>query len=213
MRRATATLLLSTLLLAGCSFGGKNFSLTADATWRVTPGGIAYALEVRPGDRGILYRIDGDTVSEEFSAPSAELAIVGLLGEDLIVRTGGAGGPLVRIKAAGGSSELATADATAVADVPPAFCGPFIGVVEGGAAPAAGCLVGTVAYLFTDNGRLFRVEDGIAMRVDPTSYQDRSGRSGPVVELHALPDRIWVGIVTKPGDIVQYSSITETSAP
>ena len=213
MRRATATLLLSTLLLAGCSFGGKNFALMANATWRVTPGGIAYALEVRPGGQGILYRIDGDTVSEEFSAPSVELAIVGLLGEDLIVRRGGAEETLLRFGAHGGNSTLAASELNKVTDLLPFACGPFIGVVEGGAAPAAGCLVGTVAYLFTDDGRLFRVKDGIAMRVEPTSYQDRSGRSGPVVELHALPDRIWVGIVTNPGDTVQYSSITETSAP
>ena len=213
MRLTAAPLVLVAILLSACSLGGRTFALMEGSTWRVAPDGTVYALEVRPGGRGIIYRIDGDAVSEELRAPAAELSLLGLLGDDLIVRTGGAGGPLLRIEAAGGSSELAAADATAVADVTPAFCGPFIGVVEGGAAPAAGCLVGTAAYLFTDSGLLFRVEDGIAMRVDPDQYRDRSGRAGLVVELYPLPDRIWIGTVTSPDDVVQYTSISEPTAP
>jgi hypothetical protein len=212
-RLALFSLLFATLLLSGCSLGGTTFALMRDSTWRVAPGGTAYALEVRPGGRGIIYRINGDAVSEELRAPAAELALLGLLGDDLVVRTGGAGGPLLRIRAAGGSAELSAADAIAVADIPPAFCGPFVGVVEGGTAPAAGCLVGTAAYLFTDSGLLFRVKDGIATQVDPDRYRDRSGRAGLVVELHSLSGRIWIGTVTSPADVVQYTSISEPATP
>jgi hypothetical protein len=213
MHRTAAPLILIALLLSACSLGGKTFALTEGATWRVAPDGTAYALEVRPGGEGIIYRIDGDAVSEELQAPAAELSLLGLLGDDLVVRTGGVDGPFLRIRTDGGRSDLAAADATAVVDVLPAFCGPFVGVVEGGVAPATGCLIGTAAYLFTDSGLLFRVDDGVAVQVDPDRYRDRSGRVGPVVELYPLPDRIWIGTVTSPAGVVQYTSISAPATP
>lgn len=204
MRRATAALLLSTLLLAGCSFGGKNFALMANATWRVTPGGIAYALEVRPGDQGIIYRIDGDTVSEEFSAPSVELAIVGLLGEDLIVRRGGAEETLLRFGAHGGSSTLAASELNKVTDLLPFACGPIDGISDGAAVAGGGCTVGAASYLFTSEGLLFRIAEGIAHRVET---------NGTVVALYPLPSRLWVGTVTTPPDVVHYAALNEPVQP
>lgn len=200
MRRITAVIILSTLLVAGCSFGGKRFALMADTTWRVTPGGIAYALEVRPGEEVILYRIDGDTVSEEFSAPSVDLAIAGLLGDDLIVRRGGPEETLLRFGAHGGSSTLAASELVNVTDPLPFLCGPFDGISDGAAVSGVGCTVGAVNYLFTSEGLLFRIAEGIARRVET---------NGSVVALYPLPNRLWVGTVTTPPDVVQYSAIDE----
>lgn len=208
MPRLAVLALLAALSFAACDGGGRTFALMRGSTWRIAPDGTAYAFETRPGGDGIVYRIDGDAVSEALRAPAVEIAIIGLLGDDLVVRTGAHGETLLRIAAHGGSEALASDEG--VRDLVPPSCGPLPS--DGSATPESGCSLGGVAYYFTAAGELYR-RGSTDERVDPARLRDRSGRAGRVVELYPLQDRLWVGTVTSPDDLVQYTVIEAPGAP